>query len=97
MRGNKAQHQNEITFVSLPIHPNTLHSYAEYSIALLLECTLKELNLPFAFFLRDYFKAWKQDNATLNKVLCKFKYCTTLTSLTDTGEQTHQVETLISY
>lgn len=96
MRGNKAQHQNEITFVSLPIHPDTLHSYAEYSIALLLECTLKELNLPLAFFQIDYFKAWKQDNATLNKVLYKFIYSSTLTSLKDTGEQTHQDETLIS-
>lgn len=46
MRRNKVQHQNEITFISLRIHPDTLNSYAEQSTELLVKYTLKELYLP---------------------------------------------------
>lgn len=51
MRGNKVQRQNEITFMSLHIHPDTLKSYAEQSTELLLKYTLKELYLPFQLVL----------------------------------------------
>lgn len=63
MRQKKVQHPNEITFISLRIHPGC---YAEQSTEPSLKYTLKELYLPFLFSSRlklTITKPGQQNNA----------------------------------
>lgn len=67
MRRNKVQHQNEITFISLRIHPDTLNGYAELSTVIKVHS--ERIMPPFSFFRLNLTisKPEKQQDAELNR------------------------------